>query len=98
MLVGSGKISEMPIDGNREVNSIAPSPEGRELVFGCGKQFLFCEWTPGRLPPFTTTEDEVFSVAYSPDGTRIVFGDRRGTVTLAERATGPVLWKEPGVQ
>ena len=33
-------------------------------------------------------------VEYSPDGALIAFGDRQGTVTLCERASGRVLSKK----
>jgi WD40 repeat protein len=88
------RISEMRIEGNHEINSVAFAPDIRELAFGCGKVLRVYELASGRSKPFVLTDDEVFSVEYSPDGALIVFGDRRGTVTLCERATGKVLSKK----
>ncbi|MCI0541320.1 MAG: protein kinase, partial [Verrucomicrobiales bacterium] len=91
MLADSGEISETPIDGNREVNSVAFSPQGDEVAFGCGKQVLIQELASGRQESLTATDDEVLAVKYSPDGRLVAFGDRVGTVTLCERASGQVL-------
>jgi eukaryotic-like serine/threonine-protein kinase len=94
MVVKSGEISATHIDGNREVNSVAFAPDGPELAFGCGKELRIYEVLSQSQQPFATTDDEVWTVTYSPDGALIAFGDRRGTVTLCERATGKVLSKE----
>src|SRR6185369_13503102 len=95
--IQSGETDSIPIDGNHEPNSIAFSPDGQELAFGCGKQLIIREFPSGHQRSFAATPDEVFSVKYSPDGTLIAFGDRQGTLTLAERRTGKVLSKSEKV-
>jgi WD40 repeat protein len=40
---------------------------------------------------FANDEDEIFAMNYSPDNRLLAFGDRLGTVTLCEHATGRVL-------
>lgn len=94
MRVESGEISTNSIDGNHEANAITFSPDGRELAFGCGKQLLIRELVSGREQRFAATDDEVFAIEYSPDGKLIAFGDRQGSVTLCERASGRLLSKK----
>jgi WD40 repeat protein len=47
----------------------------------------------GTSQPLAPTDDEVFAVEYSPDGRLIACGDRKGQVTVCDRASGQVVAK-----
>ena len=85
--------------GGQHVNSVAFSPDGREVATGDanGNAYLWSAAT-GQRTSILPTGDKVFAVAFSPDGTLVATGDKNGSTGVWSAATGSLLTtiRDPG--
>jgi WD40 repeat protein len=82
------------LKGHRWVQSIAFSPDGRQVVSGAADNEPVRLWdavTGAVLQTLKGHSKSVYSVAFSPDGRQVISGSSDNTVRLWDTATGAAL-------